>query len=135
MRAFRRSIFAWIALLGIVFTQLAMAAYVCPSSAPATSELALVVDGVPGAPCPEMAAQTWAEFDAEQPGLCNQHCASDGQSAETRSLAAIHPTFVVAFVLPTSNSSELAGDGHAQQPELLRPTALPPLWRSRRLRI
>lgn len=26
----------------------------------------------------DAAAQTRAEFDAEQPGLCNQHCATDG---------------------------------------------------------
>lgn len=136
MRAFRRSVFAWIALLGIVFTQLAVAGYACPSSVPATSELALAVDGISGGPpCPEMATRTWAEFDAQQPGLCNQHCATDGQTAETRSVAAVHPTFVLAFVLPAPDSFELAGDEHAQQPELLRPTAPPPLWRSRRLRI
>lgn len=134
MRAFRRSVFAWIALLGLVFTQLAVAAYVCPSWVAAISEPALI-DGVPGTPCPEMAAQTWADLDAEQPGLCNQHCASDGQSAETRSVAAVHPTFVLAFVLPAPDPFELAGDELVQQPELLRSTAPPPLWRSRRLRI
>lgn len=134
MRAFHRSAFTWIALLGIVFAQLAVAAYACPSSVP-ESEQTLAISDASGLPCPEMAAQMPAGFDPAQPGLCNQHCAQDGQSAEVRSLAALHPTFVVAFVLPASDSSAFAGAGHAQQPELLRPPALPPLWRSRRLRI
>lgn len=135
MRAFRRSVFAWIALLGILFTQFAVAAYACPSLPHTASERAQAAGDSYGAPCPEMAEQSHAEFDAPQPHLCNQHCVQDGQASESRSLAGIHQPFVLAFVLPEPDLSGLAGIRHAQQPELLRATTPPPLWRTARLRI
>jgi hypothetical protein len=134
MRAFRRSVFAWIALLGILFTQFAVAAYACPSLPHTTSEPAQATGDSSGAPCPEMAAHAHAGFDA-QPDLCNQHCAQDGQASESRLVAAVHQPFVPAFVLREAHPCVLAGIRHAQQPELLRATAPPPLWRTARLRI
>ncbi len=135
MRAFRRSVFAWIALLGILFTQFAVAAYACPSLPHTTSEQTQAASDSHGLPCPEMATQSHGAFEAQPPDLCNQHCAHDGQTSESRSVAPIHQTFVLAFVLPEPDPSELAGVRHAQQPELLRPTTPPPLWRTGRLRI
>lgn len=135
MRAFRRSVFAWIALLGILFTQFAVAAYACPSLPHTASEQTQAASDSHGLPCPEMATQSHGAFEAQPPDLCNQHCAHDGQTSESRSVAPIHQTFVLAFVLPEPDPSELAGVRHAQQPELLRPTTPPPLWRTGRLRI
>ena len=135
MRAFRRSVFAWMALLGVLFTQLAVAAYACPSLSRTTSERAQPAADSYATPCPEMAAQAHAEFDARQPDLCNQHCTQDGQASESRLVAAIHQPFALAFVLPQADPSRLAGVGHAQPPELLRATTPPPLWRTARLRI
>lgn len=135
MRVFRRSVFAWTALLGILFTQFAVAAYACPWLPHTTSERAQSASGSYVAPCPEMAAQSHAEFGAQQLDLCNQHCVQDGQPSESRSVAAIHQPFVLAFVLPEPDPSGFAGITHAQQPELLRATTPPPLWRTARLRI
>jgi len=135
MRDFRRSVFAWVALLGILFTQLAVAAYACPSLSRTTSERAQPAADSYATPCPEMAAQAHAEFDARQPDLCNQHCTQDGQASESRLVAAVHQPFVPAFVLREAHPCVLAGIRHAQQPELLRATAPPPLWRTARLRI
>lgn len=135
MRAFRRSVFAWIALLGILFTQFAVAAYACPSLPHTTSKPAQAAGDSYAAPCPEMVAQSHAEFDAQPPNLCNQHCAQDRQASESRSLAAIHQPLVLAFVVPEPDPCGLAGIRHAQPPELLRATTPPPLWRTARLRI
>jgi len=71
MRAFRRSVFAWIALLGILFTQFAVAAYACPSLPHTTSEQTQAASDSHGLPCPEMATQSHGAFEAQPPDLCN----------------------------------------------------------------
>lgn len=138
MKAFRRSIFAWIALLGILFSQLAVAAYACPlmagpmSDAPASEQVA---DDMAGMPCEGLTVDASIELDADQPGLCVQHCGQGSQSVDTSPPVALHPALVLAFVLPVPVLSDSAGDRYARPPGLAQLAEPPPFLRTGRLRI
>lgn len=56
-------------MMAILFTQLATAAYACAARPDADSAAA----GMAGMPCAEMMSAA-AMLDADQPGLCMQHC-------------------------------------------------------------
>jgi len=75
-------------VVSLLFSQLALANYLCPAQAlaPATMEM------VPGMPCEGM--------DAAQPALCHQHAADPGQVAQ--------PAQVVAPSLPAIIQVHLA---------------------------
>ena len=61
---------AVLVVLSLLFSQTALANYLCPAQvpAPATMEMA------PGTPCDGM--------DDARPALCHQHCADPGQAAQ-----------------------------------------------------
>jgi hypothetical protein len=107
-RIFRR----WIAgtlVFAILFTQIATASYACPLYAAAgEAETASVM------PCAEMAGTTMA-LDAEQPGLCQQHCqfGHTQQAGDAAALLALPaPLLTLLFVLtpaaPTQANSTAA---------------------------
>ena len=127
MRVFRRSLYAWIALLGIMFSQLAISAYACPLwSKGEVQASAVAVHGqeMAGMPCAGM-EDMWVE--ATTPVLCIKHCDQESQAAG--SAQALLP-----FVQPFA---PIETTWAAQRPEpLLHPLAAPPpLWRTGRLRI
>lgn len=138
MRAFHRSVIAWIVLLGILFSQVAIAAYACPwlvgptTGAPASEQ---VGDDMAGMPCEGAAQQAGIELDANQPGLCVQHCTQGSQSVDTSPPLAFLPALVLAFVLPALEVSESLRDDYAQPPGLAQLTEPPPFLRTGRLRI
>lgn len=78
----RRSTFktSVLVVLSLVFSQMALASYVCPAQVPTPA----VMEMAPGMPCDGM--------DAAEPALCHQHCADPGQVAQ--------PAQVVAPSLP-----------------------------------
>jgi hypothetical protein len=122
----------WIArlLLGtLLFAQLAVAAYACPTFTPASQ----YPYGAPSAMGASDALATafvageafdGALPDAAQPGLCLAHCQSGQQNADTKSapgvplammyaaypLEVVHPTAVSGFHRPTATGSIVPTD-------------------------
>ena len=90
----RRFATTFVVLLSLLFSQLALANYVCPTgndSEPAVMEMA------PGVPCEGMAA------DADQPVLCHQHCAGAPQSLDAVKLPAVSlPAVVQVLTVPVN---------------------------------
>jgi hypothetical protein len=119
-RAFRRWLSGWL-MLAILFTQIATAAYACPM---------LLADRASDAgaamPCMEMMSKG-AGLDADQLGLCIQHCqfGSTQQPAEAlQVLVADVPALVALFTvapvidqLLTPASLAARQHGRAQAPE------------------
>lgn len=132
MRVFRRSLFSWIALLGIVFSQLAVSAYACPllNVSKATEQMA-AKDDMAGMPCAEMDMAG----NSEQPALCAQHCDQGKQAVGSVPVPDFQPALVLFLIVPTLNLSETPSETYVQAPLLARTTSPPPLWRSARLRI
>ena len=83
----RRKRFAIVlfALVNLLFMQLALAAYACPSARSAEASVQLANMKASGMPCAEaMALAT----DEAQPGLCAAHCKSDQQTSDKYELPA-----------------------------------------------
>lgn len=132
MKVFRRSLFAWIALLGIVFSQLAVSAYACPLLNPANATEQMQAQGdMAGMPCAEMDMTA----DTEQPTLCVQHCDQGNQAVGAVAVPDFQPVLVFLLTVPTLRLAEAPSETHVQEPLLARITSPPPLWRSSRLRI
>jgi hypothetical protein len=64
------------AVLALLFSQLALAAYVCPGLGSAAGATAMAERMAAGEPCDGM-------VDSAQPVLCHTHCADAPQSADT----------------------------------------------------
>jgi len=100
----RRCTTAFFVVLSLLFSQLALASYVCPGAADAgpTGEMAMA----PGEPCEGM--------DTAQPVLCHQHAADMSLSFEPVKLATPSlPAIVQVLLVPLV----LVAQGHALPPQ------------------
>lgn len=90
MKLFRpaRVIAAIITIFSLLFTQLALASYVCPELSPVKAA-AMASHGEPMADCANMNMAT------DQASLCHSHCQSGHQSADTAQAPWVQP-FVAA---------------------------------------
>lgn len=89
-RALHRLTTTFFAVLSLLFSQLALANYVCPGQADAAAMAAMMSAGEP---CEGM--------DQAQPVLCHQHSASAAQSCEAvKSPVASLPMVVQVLVMP-----------------------------------
>lgn len=132
MKVFRRSLFAWIALLGIVFSQLAVSSYACPVQNPSNTPGAMETTGdMAGMPCAEMDMAV----NVEQPALCAQHCDQGKQAVGSVPAPDFQPALFLPLIVPTLRLAEAPSETYVQAPLLARTTSPPPLWRSGRLRI
>ena len=111
-----------LALLSLLFMQLAVAGYACPDSAPQrAADMAAMAEA--GMPCAETMALAQ---DDQQPGLCQAHCQAGSQSAEryqpplSVDSHALPVAYLMALVVPVLAVAPL------QSPHLKRTTA-PPL--------
>jgi hypothetical protein len=125
---FRRSIHrraaAFLVVLSLLFSQLALASYVCPGAAELDAMAEMMATGEP---CEGM--------DSVQPVLCHQHAADMSLSFEpvkvaTPSLPAVLQVLIVPVVLP----SEGRGLPLQSEPEQ-RPPPDPVFLATRRLRV
>jgi hypothetical protein len=108
----RRLATAFFVVLSLLFSQLALAAYVCPQEAAAAAMAALMEAG---APCEGM--------DEQQPALCHQHTADAGRAFEAVKLpAASLPVLVHVIRLPAMPSP----DATAALPWATTPESQPP---------
>ncbi len=118
-RIVRRWLSGWV-VLAIVFTQLATAAYACPAldaSDPAAGNAAM--------PCAEMMGAGMV-LDADQPGLCQQHCQfGNTQQAGDPAHAFALPEVTRALLFIVSPASD-AHVAPAAAPQVRR-NAAPPL--------
>lgn len=124
-RSLHRCLTAFAVVLSLLFSQLALAAYVCPG-VPDTQAMAEIVASA--APCEGM--------DMAQPVLCFQHAADLSLSFEPVKLATPSlPAIVQIVVMPLV----LVSEGHAlprqAEPERQHPPPEPVFLSTRRLRV
>ena len=136
MKVFRRSLYAWVALLGIVFSQLAVSAYACPglnALNPSKNTAKVMAENKRvGMTCAEMGM---ADADMEQPALCLQHCDQGSQTVGSAQPLDFNPALVLFLIVPTLAQTAAASEPFLQAQPLARSTYPPPLWRTGRLRI
>jgi hypothetical protein len=72
---------AWLCLSALLFLQLAVAAYACPTPTDRGSSISAAA-GVEAPPCQGM--------DQERSKLCEQHCVHDSQSVDTQPHSAVN---------------------------------------------
>ena len=112
---------ALLALIGLLFMQWAVAGYVCPGSTSKATEVAAMSES--GMPCADMASMA---MDDAQPNLCQAHCQSGQQSADTHQLPSPVALAAVPAVYPPALAAPVPVGVSLQTPLLRRATA-PPL--------
>ena len=112
-----------VALVSLLFMQLAVAGYVCPSGMSGLAQSSKA-EAHAGMPCAGFMSET--SLDGAQPALCHAHCKSDQQSADTYQLPdlPVMPAIALVFSLQDVLSISL---GLARQAPLLQRTTAPPL--------
>ncbi len=97
-RAARKLTTTFFVVLSLLFSQLALARYVCPQQMDAQTMVAMMQAGTP---C--------SGVDAEQPALCHQHAADASQSFEAVKLpTASQPLLIQVLELPLVPEAEEA---------------------------
>jgi hypothetical protein len=110
------------ALVSLLFMQLAVAGYVCPTGVAAGAKSTMTMAHA-GMPCAESMPTM---MDDAQPGLCQAHCQQDHQSADTYTVPVLPVLPTVAHDFAQQTASSLTQGAPVQAPLLLRTTA-PPL--------
>ncbi len=109
---------ALLALVSMLFMQLALASYLCPGT---SSEIAAMTEAA--MPC----AHTMSlDADHAQPNLCQAHCQAGQQSADTYRLPPIINAYAVLAFFPSPAVVPVTRWEPLRQPNLQRATA-PPL--------
>lgn len=132
MKVLRKSLFTWIALVGIVFSQLALSSYACPLLAVPGGQQSLEMSAdMAGMPCAEMGMKK----EAGPSALCVQHCDQGHQSVSTVQAPDFQPSLVLFLVLPSFAAVAPAYSGDLRTEPLVRTASTPPFLRTGRLRI
>lgn len=141
-----RSLTAFLAVLALLFSQLALAAYACPGAvhAGATQDGAASASAMAERMAERMAAGEPCDRGAsadgsEQPALCHQHCADAPQSADTAqptlpTLPALAPAWP-APPRPVLLASGAPPPAHRVAEVALRPPPNPLFLSTLRLRV
>ncbi|APW35966.1 hypothetical protein RD110_01030 [Rhodoferax koreense] len=115
-----RLITVFIALVSLLFMQLAVAGYACPGVQQKIAEATAMAEAT--MPCAESMS---INMDDAQPNLCQAHCQVGHQTADKYELPA--PLDIsavpVSFLLP--DMASVLGGAPLQQPHLKRTTAPP----------
>ena len=105
----RRSLRRWLSIwlvLAVLFTQLATAAYVCPMGSAAVGKNAASPE-VETMPCASMMSGG-VMLDAEQPGLCLQHCQAGSQTVDASNPASVPaPALLPTLTVRTFEPADL----------------------------
>jgi hypothetical protein len=125
-RFLHRQLATFFVVVSLLFSQLALASYVCPGAADAAAMAEMMA--ATGEPCEGM--------DAAQPVLCHQHAADMSLSFEpVKTATPSLPAIVQVLALPVV----LASQGHAlppqARPERQHPPPDPVFLATRRLRV
>ena len=126
-RSARRLSTAVMVVLSLLFAQLALANYVCPTGTPAEQ---VVMEMAPGEPCGGMAA------DQSQPVLCLQHCTNAPQSFDPVQVPTVSlPAVVLVLVIPALLDSEASESAVMTDAGQARPPPDPLFLSTLRLRV
>jgi hypothetical protein len=96
-RSVHRLTTTFLLVVSLLFSQLALANYVCPPGAEAAT---MVSDMPSGEPCESMALAAGEAMDEEQPVLCHQHCLNAPQSFEAQAPVVSLPAVVQVLLVP-----------------------------------
>jgi hypothetical protein len=148
-----RTLTAFLAVLALLWSQLALAAYVCPGArhtpgqgpAAAASAVSMAERMAAGEPCAGMAgpgdsaASNNSTSASAQPALCHQHCADAPQSADTaQSPVPTVPVLVAAWpalLLPVGWALGASPPAHRAAQAPRRPPPEPLFLATLRLRV
>lgn len=118
---------AFLVVLSLLFSQLALANYVCPTG---TVGEEVVMEMAPGEPCGGMAS------DRDQPVLCYQHCADAPQSFDPVQVPAVSlPAVVLVLLLPAVLDNEATESAAMADARQARPRPDPLFLSTLRLRV
>lgn len=116
---------AFIVVLSLLFSQLALANYVCPAEVDAAAMAAMMASGQP---CRDM--------DGAQPALCHEHGTASPQSFEPiKTPAATSPMLVQVLELPLVPDVDAALAAPVDAPADARPPPRPLFLSTLRLRV
>jgi len=116
---------AFIVVLSLLFSQLALANYVCPAEADAIAMTTMMASGQP---CRDM--------DRGQPALCHEHGAASPQSFDPiKTPAATSPMLVQMLELPLVPEVDAAVAAPVDDPRDARPPPEPLFLSTLRLRV
>jgi hypothetical protein len=115
-----------IALVSLLFMQLAVAGYVCPAGMSGMKAEGTEVSTHAGMPCAVSMSISKASMDDAQPALCHAHCQSDQQSADTYHLPDLPVMPAIAAVFGQQDVLSISL-GVPRQAPLLQRTTAPPL--------
>ena len=122
LRRRHRLLTALVALFGVLFTQLAIAAYICPELNVGTSNQAMAaveppMQSMPGCDQP----------DAANPGLCHAHCQDGTSSVDRAELPAVSPAAVIVSNILAPLRPVVSSPPRDEEPDslLLRSTSPP----------
>ena len=136
MKVFRKSLYAWIALLGIVFSQLALAAYACPLLVtPGGQQTAEMSADMAGMPCADMGMGMDTQTQAMPSALCVQHCDQGHQSVSTVQVPDFQPVLVLFLVRPPLTAFEPVHTVDLLTEPRVRTASTPPFLSAGQLRI
>ena len=124
-RRFHRVTTTFVVVLTLLFSQWALAQYVCPQQADVEAMAAMMEAGMP---CEGM--------DPDQPVLCHQHAADPAQTFEAVKLpAASQPALVQVLALPLVPASHRPRAVPAAASSAAQPPAAPLFLSTLRLRV
>lgn len=130
MHAFRlsRLTTAFIALLSILFMQLAVASYACPSvTVPVTGSIGLAAAAAESAEWANQAMPGCVDMDRDQPSLCHAHEQAGTQSLDRPDLPQVQPFMAAGLsVLLLTDALVIPASAVFEEITLTRATA-PPL--------
>lgn len=114
-----RKIIAALGLGALLFAQLAVAAYACPTPADRKAPMAEVVTPAAVQPCQN-------KMDEERPNLCKQHCEQTSQRVDTAAPVAVDAPVLPLIAVVLRPDIHLPGNPTVQG-DLLASVAEPPL--------
>lgn len=120
-------------VVALLFSQLALASYICPEPTKT-----FTMDAAPGEPCEGMgmAADGGMVMDLEQPVLCLQHCANAPQSFDPPQVPAVNlPAIVQELVVPQLLDAGLGASAVYAEAGRTRPPPDPLFLSTLRLRV
>jgi hypothetical protein len=119
-----RVLTALIALLGVLFTQLAVAAYVCPSLIKGDLHPTMMA----GDSSPMQSMPNCDQPDSTEPALCLAHCQDAKSSLDRADLPTVAPaTFIVSSILTALTPPRLAPIRDVERDSLLLRITSPPI--------
>lgn len=118
-----RLIAALIALFSILFTQFAVAAYVCPGWLSSTDQTTIL--SATNGNTKSMADCN--KGDSQQPGLCHAHCQHDKQSIDKAEIPNIASLLAIGFVIALLTLLDVPSQPRTSFSPYLRRITAPPL--------